>query len=196
MKTAMDDWKSSGVAFWHWGHLRSRWVEEQPIALPNLVSLRKQTHRGRPAPRRHQRGVGAGEVDPARAPEHPASLVGPPAAGRGAGGDLRADGGRSLGLPRGVPYRSGPEAGARAAVPPHREAGPLGEHHQRGAARTGASGDPQELAAHLRGQCRASARRRSCSTRTSCRPSTIPSRAAAPSHWRRSALGWRPMPAT
>ena len=122
--------------------------------------LPQKAHRGRPAPRRHQRRVGAGEVDPARAPEHPASLVGAPAPGRGAVGDLRADGGRSLGLPRGVPHRGGPEAGARAAVPPHRGAGPLGEHDQRGAAGTGAGGDPQELAPHLRRQCRASARRR------------------------------------
>ena len=66
----------------------------------------------------------------------------------------------SLGLPRGVPYRGGPAAGARAAVPPHRGAGPLGEHDQRGAAGTGADGDSQELAPHLRRQCRASARRR------------------------------------
>ena len=36
----------------------------------------------------------------------------------------------------------------------------------------------------------------SCSTRTGCRPSTIPSRAAGPCRWKRSAWGWRPMPAT
>ena len=58
------------------------------------------------------------------------------------GGDLRADGGRSLGLPRGVPHGGGPEAGARAAVPPHRGTSPLGKHHERGAAGTGAGGDP------------------------------------------------------
>ena len=48
--------------------------------------------------------IGAGEVDPARAPQRLASLVGAPAPGRGAGGDLCADGGRSGGLPRGVPH--------------------------------------------------------------------------------------------
>ena len=35
----------------------------------------------------------------------------------------------------------------------------------------------------------------SCLTRTGCRPSTIPSRAEAPCRWKRSAWGWRPMPA-
>ena len=37
--------------------------------------------------------AGAREVDPPRAPEHAAPLVGAAAAGGGAGGDLRADGG-------------------------------------------------------------------------------------------------------
>ena len=42
----------------------------------------------------------AGKVDPPRAPEHAAPVVGAAAAGGGAGGDLRADGGRSVELIR------------------------------------------------------------------------------------------------
>ena len=49
-----------------------------------------------------------GEVDPARASEHAAPVVGAAAAGGGAGGDLRADGGRPLGVRGRAP--GGPEA--------------------------------------------------------------------------------------
>ena len=58
----------------------------------------QETHRSRAAARGDQQGLGAGEVDPARASEHAAPVVGAAAAGGGAGGDLRADGGRPLGL--------------------------------------------------------------------------------------------------
>ena len=46
--------------------------------------VQEEAHRGRPAARRHQPGVGAGEIDPARASEHAASVVGATTAGRGA----------------------------------------------------------------------------------------------------------------
>jgi hypothetical protein len=77
---------------------------------------------------------------------HPAPVVGAAAAGGGAGGDLRADGGRPLGAPRPLPHGEGPGEGAPAAVPDHRGAGAVGEHHQRGGAAAGARRDLAELA--------------------------------------------------
>jgi predicted HTH transcriptional regulator len=53
----------------------------------------KSRSRSKPSTRQRAR-----EVDPPRAPEHAAPVVGAAAAGGGAGGDLRADGGRSVGL--------------------------------------------------------------------------------------------------
>ena len=49
------------------------------------------------------------------------------------------------------PTPGGPGAGAAAAVPYHRAAGAVGEHHQRDGAGGGAGGNPRELAAHLCG---------------------------------------------
>ena len=60
----------------------------------------EETDRSRSAAGRDQQGQRAGEVDPPRAPEHAAPLVGAAAAGGGAGGDLRADGGRPVGPSR------------------------------------------------------------------------------------------------
>src|SRR5581483_7584897 len=57
----------------------------------------EEAHRGSLAARGDQQGVGAGEEHPSRPSEHAAPVVGAAAAGGGAGGDLRADGGRSLG---------------------------------------------------------------------------------------------------
>ena len=200
----------------------------------------QEAHRSRAAARGDQQGLGAGEVDPARAPEHAASLVGAAAAGGGAGGDLRADGGRPVRVrgrasddpklrrkaetrsrraeavgggtrsrrrPRDGPRRPGTRPGtdarrdagrpgAPAAVPHHRGPRAVGEHHQRdGAAgrratRSGrAGGAPAPRTPTIRA-------RRSCSTATSCPPSTIPSPAAARCRWRRSGSGWRATPAT
>ena len=59
----------------------------------------EEADRGRPAARRDQQGVEAREVDPARAPEHAAPVVGAAAAGGGAGRDLRADGRRPVRQP-------------------------------------------------------------------------------------------------
>ena len=73
---------------------------------------KEEAHRSRPAARRHQQGLGAGEVDPARASQHAAPVVGAAAAGGGAGGDLRADGGRPVGAPGPVPDREGAGEGA------------------------------------------------------------------------------------
>src|SRR5207248_5716492 len=55
----------------------------------------QKTHRGRPAAGQDQRGGGAGEVDPARAPVHAAPVVGAAAAGGVPRGPLRLAGGRS-----------------------------------------------------------------------------------------------------
>ena len=74
----------------------------------------KETHRSRAAAGGDQQGVGAREVDPARASEHAAPVVGAAAAGGGAGGDLRADGGRPVGLSGPVPDREGAGEGARS----------------------------------------------------------------------------------
>ena len=60
----------------------------------------QEAHRSRAPAGGDQHGLGAGEVDPARAPVHAAPVVGAAAVGGGAGGDLRADGGRSVGASR------------------------------------------------------------------------------------------------
>ena len=78
--------------------------------------------------------VGAGEVDPPRASEHAASVVGAAAAGGGTGGDLRADGGRSVGASGHFPDREGAGEGAAAAFPHHRRPRAVGEHDQRSSA--------------------------------------------------------------
>ena len=65
-------------------------------------------------------------------PEHAAPVVGAAAAGGGAGGDLRADGGRPVGASRtSFPTEKDAGEGAPAAVPHHRGPGAVGEHHQR-----------------------------------------------------------------
>ena len=96
------------------------------------MTYKKKAHRSRPAAGGDQQGLGAGEVDPARASEHAAPVVGAAAAGGGAGGDLRADGGRPVGASGPVPDREGAGEGAPAAVPDHRGPGAVGEHDQRG----------------------------------------------------------------
>ena len=101
-----------------------------------------------------QQGVEAREVDPARAPQHAAPLVGAAAAGSGAGRDLRADGGRPVRQPRPVPHRACPGAGAPAALPHHRAARAVGEHDERGRAGAGARGNLAVLASRLRGERR------------------------------------------
>ncbi len=53
----------------------------------------QEAHRSRPAAGRDQQGVGPREVDPARAPEHAALVVGAVAIG---GGDFHAGGGRPV----------------------------------------------------------------------------------------------------
>ena len=117
---------------------------------------RSETDRGRVAASGDQRGCGAGEVHPARASEHPAPLVGAAAAGGGAGGALRATGGRSV-VPAGpLPDEGGTGGGTEAAVRDPAGTGEVGEHHERGTPGRGAGGDPGELAADLRGQRRPS----------------------------------------
>ena len=79
----------------------------------------QKTHRSRPPPRRHQHRLGAGKIDPPRPPEHAAPVVGAPAAGRGAGGDLQPDGGRSVrahGAPAQRPCKKRGHAGTRQAA--------------------------------------------------------------------------------
>ena len=115
-----------------------------------------------------------GEVDPARAPEHAAPVVGAAAAGGGAGGDLRADGGRPVGASGPLPDREGAGEGAAAAVPHHRRPGAVGEHHQREGVAAGAGRDLAELAAAPAPRMPTIRAPRSCSTATSCPPSTIP----------------------
>ena len=95
-----------------------------------------------------------------------------------------------------LPDREGAGEGAPAAVPHHRGPGAVGEHHQRDGAcrrrgtRSGrAGGGPAPRTPTIRA-------RRSCSTGTSCPPSTIPSPAAGRCRWRRSGWGWRATPAT
>lgn len=68
----------------------------------------KGTLQSRPSPRRHQQGLYTGEVNPPRASEHAAPVVGSAAARSGAGRDLRADGRRSVELPRSIPGGEGP----------------------------------------------------------------------------------------
>ena len=109
----------------------------------------EEADRGRAAARGDQRRGGAREVDPPRPPLDLASLVGAPAARRGARGDLRPDGGRSLGRARGVPDRGGAGAGTGAPVPADRAARALGGDDRRGRARGSAGGDPPVLATGL-----------------------------------------------
>ena len=99
-------------------------------------------------------------------------------------------------LPGPLPHREEAGEGAPAAVPHHRGSGEVGEHHQRGGAPGGAGRDLAELAAGLRGERRPPAGEGAVQPRTSCRRSTIPSRAAARCRWRRSGSGWRATPAT
>src|SRR5436305_1990779 len=81
--------------------------------------LQEEADRSRLAARGHQQGLRAGEVNPPRAPEHAAPMVGATAPGGGAGGDLCADGGRSLGLRGGAPGgpEAAPEGGGRTQGP-------------------------------------------------------------------------------
>ena len=120
----------------------------------------EEAHRSRPAARGHQQGLGAGEVDPPRAPEHAAPVVGAAAAGGGAGGDLRADGGRPVGVDPGPLFPTARRRRRRerpAAFRDHRGPGAVGEHHQRDGAAGGARRDLAELAARLRRERRPSA---------------------------------------
>ena len=95
-----------------------------------------------------------------------------------------------------LPDREGAGEGAAAALPDHRRPRAVGEHHQRDGAcsrratRSGrAGGAPAPRTPTIRA-------RRSCSTATSCPPSTTPSPAAGRCRWRRSGSGWRATPAT
>ena len=118
-----------------------------PRTVPPQPPVRKKLIEVASAPRRHQRRVGAGEVDPARAPQHPAPVVGAPAPGRGAGGDLRADGGRSLPgtwrnccrILRSEVRRSGPLTSGfrRAGMGPHRRRNPHSPRPSPGRSATG-----------------------------------------------------------
>ena len=72
-----------------------------------------QADRGAPAPRRHQQGVGAGEVDSAWASVDAASVVGSATVGGGSGGDLCSDGGRPLSQSRPLSDRGGAGEGAQ-----------------------------------------------------------------------------------
>ena len=139
----------------------------------------------------------AGEVDPARAPVHAAPVVGAAAAGGGAGGDLRADGGRSVGASGHVPDGEGAGEGAPAALPDHRGAGAVGEHDQRGRCLQRARDEIwRSWRAHLRRERGSPARDGTVRSGTSSPPSTIRSPVAARCRWRRSGLGWRATPAT
>ena len=117
--------------------------------------LPQEAHRSGAAAGRHQQGVGAGEVDPARASEHACTSGGRgdrwqrrgPCCSRSWSTtpprrpELFADGG-------------GTGRGAAAALPHHRGAGEVGEHDERAGAGGGARGDPHELAENLRRQSR------------------------------------------
>ena len=129
-------------------------------------------------------------------PEHAAPVVGAAAAGGGAGGDLRADGGRPVGAPGPLPDREEAGEGAPAAVPHHRGTGASGRTpptrrccSRRGTRSGRAGATPAPRTPTIRAP-------RNCSTATSCPPSTIPSPAAARCRWRRSGWGWRATPAT
>ena len=123
-------------------------------------------------------------------------VVGAAAAGGGAGGDLCADGGRSFGASGPVPDRGDAGEGASAALQNHRGTGAMGEHHEREGAAAGAGRDLAELAARPAPRTPITRARRSCSTATSCRRSTIPSPAAGRCRWKRSGWGSKPTPAT
>ena len=74
-----------------------RWGTEQGKSRLTHAGT-EETDRGGPAAGGDQRGGGAREVHPARPPEHAAPVVGAAAAGGRAGGPLRTDGGRPLGV--------------------------------------------------------------------------------------------------
>ena len=67
---------------------RARWA---PGTIADANDPLKKADRGRVAARRDQRRGVAGEVDSTRPSVDAAPVVGAPAAGRGVGGDLRAD---------------------------------------------------------------------------------------------------------
>ena len=70
---------------------RIQWLNGPGVSAGSLRDYSQGADRGCSAARRHQRGGGgAGEVVPARAPVHVASLVGATAAGRCAGVHLRS----------------------------------------------------------------------------------------------------------
>ena len=111
----------------------------------------QEADRGRAAAGGDQRGLGAGEVDPARAPVDAAPVVGAAAAGGGAGGDLRADGGRPVGCTRAVPDRGGAGDGARSGSSGSSKSWCSGRTRPtRTVLAAGARRDPAELARHLR----------------------------------------------
>src|SRR5262245_12868323 len=101
----------------------------------------EEAHRSRPTARSHQQGIGTREIDSARPSEHAAPVVGQAAAGGGAGGDLRPNGGRSVIAARSLPDRAEAAEGTRPALPHHRRPRAVGEHDERGGAGEGAGTD-------------------------------------------------------
>ena len=86
----------------------------------------QEADRGIAAPRRHQPGIRAGEVDSARPSLDPAPVVGKAAARGVPGGAVRAARGQSVGVAGGVPDRDRPEAGTGGVARNHRRDGAVG----------------------------------------------------------------------
>ena len=138
----------------------------------------------------------AREVHSPRPPLHAASVVGAATPRRGACRDLRADGRRPLGPPGPLPHREGAGEGAPTPLPHHRGVRPVGEHHQRNGAASRRATKSGKAGVIPVPKTPTTRRPRSYSTATNCPPSTTPLPAAARCPWRRSAWGWRVMPAT
>ena len=150
------------------------------VALPldaiNKASVREKSIRHGPHPSTH------------------ASVVGSATVGGGSGCDLFPDGGRSVGQSRPVSDRGGAGERAAAAVPQSSKSWSSGRTRPTRrccsgrVTRSGSRGvGPAPRTPTIRA-------RTSCSTVTSCPPSTIPSPAVARCHWRRSGSDLRRTP--
>ena len=156
----------------------------------------EEAHRGRGPPRRHQQGLGAREVDPARAPFDAALVVGAaPSRGRARGAFCAARERSFVEVHAGrAEEASGEErdhAQAQRALSAHRGDGPLGGHEQPGDPRARTERDRGLVAGDVRREQGAPGREDPCSIPRSSPRSTIPSREAERSRSRRSVLASR-----